>query len=99
MPFAAAASQGRVLDELGARCQSARPWRLPANFAATAGSAASAPTGSPCSTIRRITQNRRQVDEAVRSNILEFLDRLAAFTTTRPHRTAQDLAAETAIER
>jgi hypothetical protein len=47
----------------------------------------------------RVTQNRRQVDGAVRSNIVEFLDRLAAFTATRPYRTAQDLAAETAIER
>jgi hypothetical protein len=46
-----------------------------------------------------VTQNRRQVDEAVRSNIVEFLDRLAAFTATRPYRTPQDLTAKTAIER
>jgi hypothetical protein len=44
-------------------------------------------------------QNRRLVDQALRSNIAEFLDRLAAFTSTRAYRTAQDLAAKTAIER
>jgi hypothetical protein len=45
------------------------------------------------------TQNRQLVDQAVRSNIAEFMDRLAAFTSTRPYRMDQDLAAETANER
>ena len=47
----------------------------------------------------RVTQNRRRVDEAERANIVEFLDRLDAFTAAWPYRTAQELAAETAIER
>ena len=47
----------------------------------------------------RATQNRRQEDEAVRSNIAEFIDQLGAFTAAWPYRTAQELAAETAIER
>ena len=33
----------------------------------------------------RATQNRQQVDEAVRLNIAEFLDRLAAITTGSAH--------------
>jgi hypothetical protein len=47
----------------------------------------------------RATQNRQLVEQALRSNIAEFIDRLGAFTATRPYRTAQELAAETAIER
>ena len=37
----------------------------------------------------RAMQNRRQVDEAVRSNVAEFIDRLDAFTAAQPYRTAQ----------
>jgi hypothetical protein len=45
----------------------------------------------------RATQNRQQVDEAVRLNIAQFLDRLAAFTTGPA--LASALPTETAIER
>jgi hypothetical protein len=45
----------------------------------------------------RATQNRQQVDEAVRLNIAQFLDRLAAFTMSPAH--GSGLPTETAIER
>jgi len=36
----------------------------------------------------RATQNRQQVEQAVRLNIAEFIDRLEAFTATQADRTA-----------
>jgi hypothetical protein len=45
------------------------------------------------------TRNRQQVEQAIRLNIAEFMDRLEAFTAAQVYRTAQDLAAERAIER
>jgi hypothetical protein len=37
----------------------------------------------------RATENRQQVDQAVRSNIAEFIDRLEAFAAAQQHRTAR----------
>jgi hypothetical protein len=45
----------------------------------------------------RAKQNRQQVDEAVRLNIAQFLDRLSAFTTVPT--LASGLPTETAIQR
>ena len=37
----------------------------------------------------RATENRQQVDQAVRLNIAEFIDRLEAFAAAQPYRTAR----------
>jgi hypothetical protein len=37
----------------------------------------------------RATENRQQVDQAVRLNIAEFIDRLEAFAVDQPYRTAR----------
>jgi hypothetical protein len=37
----------------------------------------------------RATENRQQVDQAVRLNIAEFIDRLEAFAADQPYRTAR----------
>jgi hypothetical protein len=37
----------------------------------------------------RATENRQQVDQAVRLNIAEFIDRLEAFAAAQPYRAAR----------